>query len=90
MILGTPHTASAALDNFHHLWLYAALMAALSGLICTLLSPQKLAQAQSAPSQSAPSQSAAAQTEQAQTEPAQTEPVRPTPLYVHSTFEESA
>ena len=37
VILGTPHTAVAALDNFRHLWWYAAAMAVLSGLACTLL-----------------------------------------------------
>jgi MFS family permease len=39
VILGTPHTAVAALDNFRHLWWYAASMAVLSGLACSLLRP---------------------------------------------------
>jgi MFS family permease len=43
VILGTPHTATAALDNFRHLWWYAASMALLSGLACTLLRPARLA-----------------------------------------------
>jgi NTE family protein len=37
VILGTPNSAGAALSNFHHLWLYVALMAVLSGLTSTLL-----------------------------------------------------
>jgi EmrB/QacA subfamily drug resistance transporter len=39
VILGTPHTAVVALDNFRHLWWYAASMAVLSGLACSLLRP---------------------------------------------------
>jgi EmrB/QacA subfamily drug resistance transporter len=42
VILGTPHTALAALDSFRHLWWYAASMALLSGLACTLLSPARI------------------------------------------------
>ncbi|HEY5025591.1 MAG TPA: DHA2 family efflux MFS transporter permease subunit [Acidimicrobiales bacterium] len=41
VILGVPHTAVAALDNFRHLWWYAASMALLSGLACTLLRPAR-------------------------------------------------
>jgi EmrB/QacA subfamily drug resistance transporter len=41
VILGTPHSAVAALDSFRHLWWYAALMALLSGLACSLLSPAR-------------------------------------------------
>jgi EmrB/QacA subfamily drug resistance transporter len=41
VILGAPHTATAALDNFRHLWWYAASMALLSGLACTLLRPAR-------------------------------------------------
>ena len=37
VILGTPTSAGAALSNFHHLWLYAAPMAVLSGFTSTLL-----------------------------------------------------
>lgn len=37
VILGTPHTAPAALAGFRHLWVYGASMAVLSGLVCTLL-----------------------------------------------------
>jgi EmrB/QacA subfamily drug resistance transporter len=39
VILGAPQTPMAALDNFRHLWWYAASMAALSGLACGLLRP---------------------------------------------------
>ena len=39
VILGTPHTAVVALDNFRHLWWYAASMAVLSGVACGLLAP---------------------------------------------------
>ncbi|HWE66448.1 MAG TPA: DHA2 family efflux MFS transporter permease subunit [Acidimicrobiales bacterium] len=39
VILGVPHGAASALRNFHHLWWYAAAMAALAGLICTVLGP---------------------------------------------------
>jgi EmrB/QacA subfamily drug resistance transporter len=41
VILGTPRSAVVALSNFHHLWLYAALMAVLSGLTSTLLRPER-------------------------------------------------
>jgi NTE family protein len=41
VILGTPTSAAAALRNFHHLWWYVALMAALAGLVATLLSPHQ-------------------------------------------------
>jgi len=37
VVLGVPGSASAALTAFHHLWSYAALMAALSGFACVLL-----------------------------------------------------
>jgi EmrB/QacA subfamily drug resistance transporter len=39
VILGAPHSALVALDNFRHLWWYAASMAALSGLACCALRP---------------------------------------------------
>jgi hypothetical protein len=39
VILGTPHSAAAALGDFRHLWWYAASMAVLSGLACSLLRP---------------------------------------------------
>jgi EmrB/QacA subfamily drug resistance transporter len=39
VILGTPRTAVVALGNFRHLWWYAASMAVLSGLACSLLRP---------------------------------------------------
>ena len=39
VILGTPHTPLVALDNFRHLWWYAAVMAALSGVACAFLRP---------------------------------------------------
>ena len=35
VILGTPKTSTAALDNFRHLWIYIATMAALAGVIST-------------------------------------------------------
>jgi EmrB/QacA subfamily drug resistance transporter len=41
VILGSPHTPVGALDNFRHLWWYAALMAVLSGLACSLLRPAR-------------------------------------------------
>lgn len=41
VILGTPRNAVTALTNFHHLWLYAALMAVLSGSAATLLRPDR-------------------------------------------------
>ena len=37
VILGTPSTVAQALSHFHHLWAFAALMAAGSGLLCCLL-----------------------------------------------------
>ncbi len=42
VILGTPHTALRAFDNFRHLWWYAASMAVLSGLACGLLRPAQV------------------------------------------------
>jgi EmrB/QacA subfamily drug resistance transporter len=39
VILGTPRSAVGALDNFHHLWIYAATTAALSGLASSRLRP---------------------------------------------------
>jgi MFS family permease len=39
VILGTPRSAMEALDNFHHLWIYAATMAVLSGLASSRLRP---------------------------------------------------
>jgi EmrB/QacA subfamily drug resistance transporter len=41
VVLGAPRTAEAALSDFHHLWWYAAGMAALSGLACSLLPTQR-------------------------------------------------
>jgi EmrB/QacA subfamily drug resistance transporter len=43
VILGTPSSATEALGNFKHLWLYVACMAALAGVICTGLSRAKIA-----------------------------------------------
>jgi hypothetical protein len=43
VILGTPTSATEALGNFKHLWLYVASMAALAGIICTGLSRAKIA-----------------------------------------------
>jgi EmrB/QacA subfamily drug resistance transporter len=39
VILGAPHSSLAALDNFRHLWWYAAGMALLSGVACGALRP---------------------------------------------------
>ncbi len=39
VILGTPRSPAAALVNFRHLWVFAATMAVLSGLVTTRLSP---------------------------------------------------
>jgi hypothetical protein len=39
VILGAPRTAVGALTNFHHLWLYAAMMAVLSGVASSRLRP---------------------------------------------------
>jgi len=43
VLLGTPHTVPDALRNFHHLWLFCASMAALSGLTCCFLTPGRQA-----------------------------------------------
>jgi EmrB/QacA subfamily drug resistance transporter len=43
VILGAPRNTSAALENFHHLWWYAATMATLSGVVCLLLRPNPTA-----------------------------------------------
>jgi NTE family protein len=37
VILGVPATAGTALNHFHHLWLFAAAMSALSGTVAVLL-----------------------------------------------------
>ena len=39
VVLGAPVTAAAALPNFHHLWLFAATTAALSGAVAVLFGP---------------------------------------------------
>jgi EmrB/QacA subfamily drug resistance transporter len=39
VILGTPHGLDDALNHFHELWWYAATVAAMSGLACTLIRP---------------------------------------------------
>ena len=39
VILGDPHTSAVALANFHHLWWYAAALAALAGGVSGLLRP---------------------------------------------------
>ncbi len=39
VIIGTPHGLADALSHFHDLWWYAAGMAAMSGLTCTLIRP---------------------------------------------------
>jgi EmrB/QacA subfamily drug resistance transporter len=41
VIVGTPATLSAALSDFHHLWVFAAAMATCSGLTCSLLRPAR-------------------------------------------------
>ena len=46
VILGTPRSAVEALTNFHHLWLYAATMAVLSGLASSRLRPLRAERAQ--------------------------------------------
>lgn len=38
VILGTPTTSVAALDGFRHLWLFAAAVTVLAGVVCTRLS----------------------------------------------------
>ncbi|HVA02205.1 MAG TPA: DHA2 family efflux MFS transporter permease subunit [Acidimicrobiales bacterium] len=43
VILGSPHTAAVALDNFRLLWWYAASMAVGSGVACSLLRPTEAA-----------------------------------------------
>lgn len=45
VILGTPHTLTAALGNFHHLWWFVAAMAAASGVVCYFLPSRVAAQA---------------------------------------------
>jgi fucose permease len=52
VILGTPTSAPEALRSFHHLWWFIASMAALAGLVATLLSPQPSASAVLAPDHS--------------------------------------
>ena len=37
VVLGTPASASAALHNFRHLWIFIASSAVIAGLICSLL-----------------------------------------------------
>jgi EmrB/QacA subfamily drug resistance transporter len=37
VILGTPSSLGAALENFHHLWIFAASTAAVAGVICAFL-----------------------------------------------------
>ncbi|MGC2175075.1 MAG: MFS transporter [Acidimicrobiales bacterium] len=37
VILGTPKNIDSALNNFHHLWIFSASMAALAGMICVFL-----------------------------------------------------
>jgi hypothetical protein len=39
VILGAPHSVTAALSSFHHLWWFVAAMTASSGLVCCLLRP---------------------------------------------------
>lgn len=41
VVLGAPATAGAALPHFHHLWLFAAIMSALSGAVALLLGPPR-------------------------------------------------
>ncbi|HEY7931626.1 MAG TPA: MFS transporter [Acidimicrobiales bacterium] len=41
VLLGTPTSASHAVRNFHHLWLFAALMTALAGLLCVMITPAR-------------------------------------------------
>jgi hypothetical protein len=36
-ILGAPTSVASAVDHFHHLWIYAAVMTFTSGLVCSLL-----------------------------------------------------
>ncbi len=39
VVLGAPASAGAALSSFHHLWVFAATMSALSGAVALLLGP---------------------------------------------------
>ena len=39
VILGTPRTASAAMTDFRHLWIYVAAMTILAGVVSQLLGP---------------------------------------------------
>jgi hypothetical protein len=41
VFLGTPHSPAEALTGFDHLWTYAAIAAAVAGLICCLLTPAR-------------------------------------------------
>jgi NTE family protein len=43
VVLGAPTTPAAALDAFHHLWWFAAMMAVSSGTVCLLLRPSRAA-----------------------------------------------
>jgi EmrB/QacA subfamily drug resistance transporter len=45
VVLGAPATAGAALAHFQHLWLFAAVMSALSGSVAVLLGPPQRAAA---------------------------------------------
>jgi len=47
MLLGTPHGAADAVTRFHHLWIYGAITAALSGAIGSMM-PSPAARAQTA------------------------------------------
>ena len=45
VVLGAPASAAAALDSFHHLWVFAAATSALSGAVALLLGPPRQVEA---------------------------------------------
>ncbi|MDE3106755.1 MAG: DHA2 family efflux MFS transporter permease subunit [Acidobacteriota bacterium] len=49
VLLGTPTSAARAVTSFHHLWLFAALMTALAGCLCVMITPSRGSAAPSAP-----------------------------------------
>ena len=58
VILGTPNTQAEALSHFQQLWLYAAGMALLSGVIATRLGPTGAGATATAPAATQPARAA--------------------------------
>lgn len=51
VLLGTPRSAAAALANFHHVWGFAAAIAATSGLISCFLTPARAGATRATPAE---------------------------------------